>query len=345
MTRSLRQILAALACLVLCGALLTACGDDEDQGEASAQELLDQTFGSGAEAIDNGRLNVAFQLDPKGLLALGGPIKLTLDGPFAAPRGGRLPQFDVDFDATLGGQGFDGTVLSTGRAAFVRLDGTDYKVDREFVTALRKGLGDVATSKQPGLRALGIDPLRWVSGARERGTARIAGVQTTRISANVAVARLLEDIDRLLTKAGGAGSGAGGLLSPQTRKQIADAVKTARVDIWTGTDDKILRQLAVRISFAFEDGEKPIQGLDGGKINLRLRLSDVNQTKVAVQAPAAARPLADLTGGSIRDLIAGIGNGLTGKGSSIAGASLVQCITGAGGETSALVRCLSELAD
>ena len=345
MIRSLRHLLAALACLALCGVLVTACGGDDDKS-AGPQQLLEQTFGSGASAIDNGRLNLAFQLDPKGLLALGGPIKLALDGPFTAPSDGELPQLDVDFAATLASDVFRGTVLSTGRAAFVRLDGRGYEVDREFVADLRKGLADAAGEKQPGLKALGIDPLRWISGAQERGEERIAGVDTTRISGNVAVAKLLEDIDRLLTQAGGSGGGgAGGLLSPQTRQQIADGVKTAKVDIWTGTEDKILRQLAVRIGFAFKGGETPIPGLEAGKINLRLRLTDVNETKVSVQAPADARPLADLTGASISDFLTGIGNGLTGKGSPIAGAPFLRCITGANGNSASLVRCISKLAD
>ncbi|MEA2195094.1 MAG: hypothetical protein QOG42_1528, partial [Solirubrobacteraceae bacterium] len=206
-----------------------------------------------------------------------------------------------------------------------------------------KGLAGAADKKQPGLKALGIDPLRWISGAQERGKERIAGVDTTRISGNVETAKLLEDLDRLLTKAGGSG-GAAGLLSPKTRQQISDGVKSAKVDIWTGTGDKILRQLAVRINFAFKNGETPIAGLDAGKIDLRLRLDDVNKTKVGVTAPANARPLADLTGGSISDFLTGIGNGLTGKGSSIAGAPFLKCITGAHGKTAPLVSCVSKLA-
>jgi hypothetical protein len=342
-TRSLRHVLAALACLLLCGGLLAACGGDDDKdGESGAQSLLDQTFGPAADAIDNGRLAVDFRLDPKGLLALGGPIKLTLDGPFSSQGDGQLPHFDVDFAATLAGDVFRGTVLSTGRAAFVRLDGRAYKIDPEFVTELREGLAGVAASKQPGLKALGIDPLRWISGAQVRGEERVAGVETTRISGNVAVDKLLEDIDRLLTKAGGAGGG-GDLLSPKVRKQISDAVKSAKADIWTGTSDKILRQIAVRISFAFE-GDKPITGLDSGVINLRLRLSDVNQTTLRVAGPAGARPLADLTGGGIGDFLDGIGNGLSGKGT-LATGRFLGCITGSGGNTADLVSCISKLAD
>src|SRR4051812_31178287 len=204
MTRSLRHVLAALGCAALCAGLLGACGGDDTKGDSGAHALLQQTFASSTSAIDDGRLNLAFRLDPKGLLALGGPIKLDVSGPFAAPTGGRLPLFDVDLGATLAGQRFGGAILSTGRAAFVRLDGTDYKIDRGFVAKLRSGLAGLGDRKQPGLRALGIDPLRWVSGARERGEERVAGVDTTRISANVNVEKLLADIDRLLTKAGGA---------------------------------------------------------------------------------------------------------------------------------------------
>ncbi len=342
MTRSLRHILAALACLVLCGGLLAACGEDEEKN-TGARALLDQTFGSGASAIENGRLNVDFQLDPKGLLALGGPIKLTLDGPFSSPANGELPHFDVDFAATLAGDVFRGTVLSTGRAAFVRLDGTAYKIDGEFVSELREGLGDAADKPQPGLKALGVDPLRWISNAQERGTQRIDGVETTRISGDVEVAKLLEDIDRLLTKAGGSGNG-GDLLSPQIRQQISDAVKSAKADIWTGTSDKILRQLAVRISFVFDKGEKPITGLDSGVINLRLRLADVNKTSVSVDAPADDKPLDDLTGGGIGAFLDGIGNGLSGKGT-LATGRFLGCITGSGGNSADLVSCISKLAD
>lgn len=345
MTRSLRHLLAAIVCLALCGALLAACGGEDENEDATAQELLDQTFGSGTSAIDNGRVNLDFALDPEGLLGLGGPIKLALDGPFTAPSDGQLPHFDIDVAATLAREVFRGNALSTGRAAFVELAGRSYKLDRDFVAGLREGLADAAAKKQPGLKALGIDPLRWISSAEIRGEEDVDGVDTTRISANVKVAALLEDIDRLLSKAGGSGGGAGGLLSPEIRKQISDGVKTARVDVWTGTEDKILRQLAVLIDFAFEGGQTPIPGLEGGKINLRLRLSDVNETKLSVEAPSDARPLSDLTGGTIGDLFRGIASALTGNGSSIAGGAFLQCITRAGGDTASLVRCISELAD
>lgn len=344
MTRSLRRVLLALVSVVLCGALLAACGGNDDK---SAEKTLQQTFGKSAAAIKTGKLDVDFQLDPEGLLALGGPIKLKLDGPFSAPRNGNLPRFDVDFVGTLARQRFKGGVLSTGRQAYVRLDSSDYKVDAPFVAKLRRGLAGLSDGKaQPGLRALGIDPLRWVSDPQEKGDEQVGGVDTIRVAGKVDVARLLEDLDTLLTKAGGTASGdSGSLFSPTLRKQLAGAVDKATVDIWTGASDKLLRQLAVKITFSFKNGaEAPIQGLEGGTIDLRLRLDDVNKTTVNVRAPAGARPLARVTNGSLSNFLNGVGAGLTSSSSGIAGGALLRCITRADGRTTALVRCISKLA-
>lgn len=166
-----------------------------------------------------------------------------------------------------------------------------------------------------------------------------------RVSGTVNVARLLEDLDSLLTKAGGP-AGGGGLLSPQLRKQIAAAVDSAKVDIWTGTSDKILRQLHAVIKFRFKErgGLSPIRGLDGGTINLRLRLDDVNTTTVDVPAPSGAQPLSELTGRSIGDLVDGIRTALSDGSSGGLTGALLGCITGSGGETAPLVRCISRLA-
>jgi hypothetical protein len=342
-THPLRRVFLALACLALCAASLVACGGGDDKGDSSADQVLQETFGNSATAIENGRLNVDFRLDPEGLLKLGGLIGLKVDGPFAAPTAGRLPRFDVDLAATLAGQNFGGGVLSTGRTAFVKLDDRMYRVDDPFVGRLRKGLGSAKTP-QAGLKALGLDPLRWIRNAKEKGDARIAGVETTRVGGDVNVARLLEDLDRLLTKAGGSQSGsAGSLLTPALRTQIADAVTSAKADVWTGAKDRLLRQIAVVASFKFEDGKTPIPGLDGGKINLRLRLDDVNKTTVNVTAPKGARPLSRLTGGSLNNFIEGIGAGLTSGSSGLVGGPFVRCITGANGKTVSLVRCISKL--
>lgn len=339
MTRLLRRAILALAGLALCAGLLAACGSEEQ--EQTPAEQLRQTFGASTTAIDDARMNLSFRLDPEGLLAIGGPIGLTLDGPFAAPRTGELPRFDVDFAALLGGQDYRGSVLSTGKRAYTTLDDGTYKVDAPFVDRLRDGLRSQAQGGR-GLSALGIDPLRWISGATRRGEQRIGGVDTVRIAGKVNVERLLADLDGLLTKAGGTAGGPS-LLDAKLRKHIAGAVSAATVNVWTGASDKLVRQLTVKIVFFFELGQSPVAGLNGGTINLKLRLDDVNEGRdvaFAVPAGTTPRPIARLTGGSVTNIMRGIGAGLTGG----QGRELFRCLTGADGSSSALLRCISRLA-
>ncbi len=339
MITKLRRRLLALSCLVLSTGLLAACGGGDD-----AKTILDQTFGASASSIDNGSMELTFQLDPEGLLALGGPIKLKLDGPFSAPSAGKLPRFDIDFVATLARQDYAGSLLSTGSQAYLTAGETPYKVDEPFVAKLRKGLS--SSAGRPGLKALGIDPLQWIEDPAKQDNEPVSGVDTIRITATVDSEALLADLDALLTRAGGAGSAGdeGGLLSPDLRARLAEAVKSSTVDIWTGAEDKLVRQLAVRLVFAFDEGKvSPVQGLEGGTINLRLRLSDLNKTKVSAGAPAGAKPLSELTGKGLDTLLEGIGSGLAGGAGSASGRDFLRCITSGQGDTAALIRCISKV--
>lgn len=148
-----------------------------------------------------------------------------------------------------------------------------------------------------------------------------------------------------MTKAGGPAAD-GGLLTPLLREQIAEAVDSASGDVWTGTADKRVRQLRALVKFSFKanGGVSPIRGLDGGTIDLRLRLADVNETTLDVKAPEGAPPLSRLTGRSIEDFVGGIRAILSdGNSDGLIGPAL-DCITGSGGETAPFVRCISRLA-
>ncbi len=338
MTRPHPRVLLALALALLSTALLGACGGSDDAGAGSAQPaapqaLLEKTFRASSTEIDRARLVANVRLDPEGLLKLGGPLAFQLAGPFAAPAGDAPSRFDFDVLATLGGQTFKGGAISTGTKRFLRLD------DRAFT--LGEDGGGTPKASRHGLDVLGIDPVRWVRNVREAGSARVAGVQTTHLAGDVDAKRLLADVGALLDKAG---DGSGSLLSPELLDEIAGAVKSAKVDVWTGADDSILRRLSVAVRFAFKAAQSPIVGLDGGRISLRVLLDDVNGAPVKVTAPATAQPLTDVTGeGGLGAVLGGLGAGLTGG---IGGGAieLVGCVTGAGGSSADLVRCISRLA-
>jgi hypothetical protein len=332
-----------LACTaLLCTVLLAACGENGDSATkpkaGGAQAALEKTFGATATSIDRARVVAKLKLEPEGLLKLGGPIALKVTGPFAAPTADTPPRFDLAFLATLGGQQFKGGALSTGRRSFLRLDDRAYALGGEHTKTRRSADDD---ESHPGLKALGIDPLRWVTDVREVGSERVAGVDTTRLAGNVDAKRLLADVGELLDQAGGK---VGSILSPELLNEIGAAVKSAKVDIWTGAGDSILRQLAVAVRFEFKPAQSPIVGLDGGNLTLRVRLDDVNGAPVRVTAPTGVRPLSEVTGeGGLGALLAGLGAGITG-GIGGGAVELVGCVTKAAGSAVALVRCVSRLA-
>ena len=333
MTRALLALVSA----ALCAGLLSACGDAEQSTAApAAAATLDETFAATSK-LHSARIDGRMRLDPDGLLALGGPITLSATGPVAAPAGGKGPRFDLAFAAALGGQSFKGGASSTGSRAFLRLGERSYALEGHKANAARKKAGRGA------LAALGLDPTSWIEDPKTKpGGAVIDGVETVTISGTLDVARMLADIARLLD-GGGAG---GGLLTPKLRAQLAGAVKTAKVEVASGADDKILRRLTAAIDFAFpEDEQPPITGLDGGRIDLRLNLSGVNATRFDVAAPARARPLSQLLGdGGIEALLKGLGASFgAGAGPGDGGAAFLRCIEAAHGDAAAVTRCASKL--
>lgn len=342
----MRRAVLALVCLALGLALLSACGGGDDKTpkrDSTAQRLLNQTFATPANAVRNARMRFTLRLDPKGLLELGGPIKLNLGGPFAVARDGELPRFDTEFAATLAMERFTGGLRSTGGQAFIWLDGRPYRLDKAFVAQLRAGVAR-APGHRLGLGALGIDPRRWILKPRSRGTTTVDGVRVTRVSGAINLARLLEDLDSFLTKAGGSAA-AGGFLTPATRREFADAIDSSNVDILAGASDHVLRELRIAAKFTFkkQGGLTPIPGLAGGKLSIRIALADVNETRVAVRAPAGARPLAELTGHSIGDFVDGIAGALISEADNGLIGQALACITGASESTAALVTCISKI--
>lgn len=341
MTRRLRRPLLVIAGLALSIGLLGACGGSADK-EQTAAEILHETFRGSGSAIEDAFLSLSFRLDPEGLLAVGGPVKFTLHGPFRAPRAGELTRFDVEFAATLAKKRYSGRVLSTGSQALVTFDDGTYEVGDALVRRLRRSSRPPQHSS--GLAVTGFDPLRWIGSPEKKRNERAAGVDTIRIGGRLNVERLLGDLDGLLTRAGGSASGST-LLTPKLRRQIAATVDESSIDVWTGASDRLLRQLAVRIVFFFEDGSSPLEALHGGTINLRMRLDDVNEKAAPASTFAdadgtRARPLAELTGGGPAKILEGIGAGLAGG----RGRELFACLTAADGSSSELVRCVSKLA-
>ena len=296
---SLRRRVLVIACVALSAAPPVGCGG-ADETEPAAAQILRQTVRSSASAIEDGYLSLSFRLDPRGSGAVGEPVLVTLLGPFRGAAAAGLGRFDVEFAATVAQRDHVARVVSTGTRVLMTLDGATY------------ALGGVPRRSRTGLPVTGLDPLRWIRGARRKRDERAVGVQTIRIGGTVDVQRMLTDFDALFARTGGAEPGPA-LLSPQLRRQIAGAVESSSIDVWTGASDKLLRQISATIVFSSEPRFR--HTLTGGRIDVHLRLDDVNRHRAPAAAFTAptdrARALADRTTDSPGDLLKQAGDRLS----------------------------------
>ena len=270
-------------------------GGDAASSSTQTAKLLGDTFGA-AKPLRSGRLDLRLDVRARGLPNLSGPLVVHVTGPFQSAGAGRAPKFALDLDLSSGATKLKAGAISTGNKTYLTFAERAYLLPDGAFGALRSGRGKGGLS----LRALGIDPRRWLRGARQEGEAEVAGVRTIHIASGVDVARLLGDLDTLLAKASSSGvTGATGnqvpaSLDAATRRTIERSIRAASVDIWTGREDHALRRIAVDVRFDVPpDARAKGSPAQSGRVRLDLTLAALNQEQ-AIGAPAHARPVSEL---------------------------------------------------
>ena len=279
----LRRLLALLLCTLAPLGALTGCGGGSD---ASAQDILAKAFGSKA-AVKSGRLTLA--VDAQGVSSLNGPLKVNLSGPFATAGAKALPRFDFTLGLTSNGQPVTAGAVSTSDKGWVRFQGQTYSVPDNLFAQFKQGYvqaqkqSDAKNANAPTLSKLGVDPRRWLTDPKKAGDTKEGGVDAYHVTAGVDVGNLLDDVQRLVGRAGTAtGSSTATKLTPEQRKQLEASVTGADVDVYSGKDDGQLRKLVVNVR------------LKTGRLALTLAIGDLNKP-VDIAGPASARPLSELT--------------------------------------------------
>ena len=302
MTRT--RLLFALLALALsaCAAFFVACGGSSDSGSSdeSPQKVIDQAFSGDTGKVDSGNLDLSLKVDVSG--RQGGTLDATLSGPFENEGEAKVPKLDFDVSASGSGRGsndfsFDGGLTSTGDAAFVNYKGTDYEVDKSifdrFKQQVESGAGQQTQNQGSGkalLQALGIDdPKALLTNLSNEGTADVEGTETTHVSGDLDVSKLVEGLKNLSSTAGALGAlGGSQLPSTDQLNQISDAIKQAHFDIYSGNDDHILRRLTIVL------GLEPSSGsADKIDVNFDFTLGDVNGSQT-IEAPSNSKPFSEL---------------------------------------------------
>ena len=353
----------SLVCLLLLASLLafSACGGDDDEDVST---LLSQTFGGGGEDVKSGRLDLSFKLNAQGLQNVNGPVSVRLSGPFASTEQAELPRFDFTLGFDAAGQNIAAGAVSTGDKGFLRFQDQAYAVGEDLFKQFRDGYAEQAKcAEQSGakgggvsFKSLGIDPNRWLRDAKKVGDEELGGAETVRISAGIDVPKFLDDVNRVLGRTDlqqqqdpcaeqqdqpQPGSQPSRRLTENQRKQIAEAVKDARMEVWTGKDDRILRRMNIALRFDVPEGtRRNSQGLESGDVRFDLALGGVNEEQ-AIKAPAGAKPLDELIarfGGQVP----GLGGAAAPGGAAPGGAAAPEQAPPAGEQSSEYLTCVNE---
>ncbi|HEX5622132.1 MAG TPA: hypothetical protein VFX51_27140 [Solirubrobacteraceae bacterium] len=349
-----RSLLLLLVAALSLG-LLAGCGGDDKGGgkEASAStdvnELLKDTF-SGDESIKSGKVNLNATVN-----AAGQAFSVKLSGPFQSSGEGKLPQADLDATASFAGQTLELGLTGTEDQAFVRYGKTEYEIPAAIFKQIQAQYEQQA--KQGGdenqsLASLGIDPTKWLTNARNAGEAKVGETDTIKITGDVDVPKLLDDVNTAMGKlrsvGGGGASGLPDQLSEQDKQQAEDAIKDVSVEIYTGADDRIMRRMvvALKLEIPTDAGTQPLD------VKIDMQFQDVNEDQ-EIEAPENARPFSELAA-KLQELGIGLnqlGAGAAGSGSSSGGGGTTQqslddyakCIQDANGDSAKERKCSDAL--
>jgi hypothetical protein len=197
-----------------------------------------------------------------------------LSGSFQDGKGDELPSFDLRSSEVQGGGASHSHVRSTGDKGFLFRGATAYALGGNRMRNLSSFRAAIARGS--GAQAPALDPSAWLKGLKSEGRVKLDGVDTTHISAAVDPKRAAAEVRRLV-QAVGTASQEPVKLPPRLGAKVRRALRTARLDAYVGTQDRILRRLSLDVS-----GSLPPEILDKGetsrwRVALDVKLSEVNR--------------------------------------------------------------------
>jgi hypothetical protein len=268
-----------------------------------------------SEAVDSGQISLSLDLALDGIKQLGGkPVALSVSGPFERSDG----KLSADLTATLSAASAtaDIGIDKVGSTIYLELAGTYYELPAGALKTIEGHATGAsgATRARSGLR---IDPQSWLTDPRDLGQARVGGVTTDHVQAQIDVANVLGEVSALIAGAGAKGTSANSSAT-SLLPLLESAITSAQVDIYTGIADHIVRKFHLAIGFTVPQiAAGAIDGLTGGSLTLDGTLTDLNQPQT-ISPPADAQPSSKLLNGvfaleskfgSLASLVSGLTGG------------------------------------
>lgn len=328
------RLISLLACALFGTGLLAGCGGDDTAG-VDLQQVIDETF-AGDKDVNSADIDLSISVSAEG--EQGGTFDASLSGPVQGEED-EFPQFDLTgtLNAEGGGQSidFEGGLISTGDAAFVSYQGSDYEVPAQLFEQIKRayelsaqqaqqqqdglspsesfrqgceqGLTQAGASPESAAEACEIDFQSWLTNLSDEGFEDVEGTETIHIHADANVDQIVSDFTDL------ASAVPGGQIPTAQIEQVEEAITEASIDVFSGEEDRILRGLDLGLTI--EPPEELGAGLDSVTIDFSLRLGGVNEPQT-IEAPEDAQSLDDLLRqlGVPPDVLDQLGGGALGGG-------------------------------
>jgi hypothetical protein len=351
MSNRLRPLLLLIVA-VLASVAVVACGGGDDKATSSSDvnQLLKDTFSKGSPK--SGKLHVAIRVDSNAAGAATGPITASLDGPFQSEGSGKLPKFKIAAAFAAAGRNIKAGATSTSDKGFLSFQGQDYAVSdevfKQFKTSYEQAIkqGSANGAKKSSLATLGIDPSKWLKNPKNAGDAKVGDTDTIKITGDVDVNRMLDDLSKATSQARSLGiQGFQDLpsqLTPQQRQQVAKEIKNLKVEVYTGKDDSLLRRM--HLALGLQNGSS-----GNANVDFDLSYTDLNEDQ-EIAAPSNPKPFEQLMT-QIQALGSQLGSGSSGGSSSSGSGSsgstpstqdlqkYTDCVQKAGSDTAKAQKC------
>lgn len=262
-------------------------------GTPSSGQLMKQAASSFGE-VKRGDFRFAITITPTGSTT-SAPSSIELAGPFEIVPGKPLPVAKITYTVSSGGRSQVVTLLTTGDKAYTVIKGQAYELPASATKELKTATKDLnKPGTGGGLSGIKLNFDKWLVDPQVAAGRDIDGTATWRTTAGVNVVNALKD----LTSSAGALSSITGQDVPAIKDEdlegVKKGIKDARVVVYVGRYDRIIRLLDLTMDFATPEGQQSsLGGVTGGRMNMVLGISNPNQP-VNVKPPKSPLPYSAL---------------------------------------------------
>ncbi|CAN5126462.1 hypothetical protein BH20ACT16_BH20ACT16_06190 [soil metagenome] len=292
---------------VLLLSVLAGCGGESDSGAGASGEttgkanspevkkLIEETFGPNPKAT-SGKISGTIDIDVKGAARYKEPVQVTISGPFNQ-SGSSPAEAKLSVGLQLRGGAIGGELVLVEDRVLIGLGSSGYTIPPSIAGPIRKPLSQTGNGLGSVLEVFGIAPRRWAKNPRIVGNERIAGEDTIHGSAEIDASRFFLDVAKLtkiltslrITEIVGIPT----VVDREARTALARSVTSATGDVYTGADDKVLRQANVDMALKPSAKDRRTLGFSSLTLKGQLNVTEVG-TPQKIEAPRVAGTFDDL---------------------------------------------------